>query len=423
MKATLATSTSVVIHITPCIYTDFVSHVSASGFLKTSVQLHRAEGPAVSTTNFGFLAILEGLMEAFCSWIPVNPHLNQLSALRASAVSTKVCKYTKRVRGAPVASSSKDGNSEETASWQQEIRLLLNPNITTGAKQVLLQDLAKRTPEIIEDSCSMARSNPNMRGILDVLRQVTEDIVPDLVLNGPRYFARAVQEFPDGVTRQAKDSNSLRNSMPRPTAEELQQEFRNVFNRTPEGLFTPQYETLCSYDGFEIRKYPTLIVATSAMSPNKIGADITEVESAAAMGQAFNTLAGYLFGKNESKTAMKMTTPVVLDKGAPNEKMSFIIGEYNSVGDVPNTLDDSVVLREEEGKIYAVLEFSGYVTQGEAKRQREKLLSLLARNGVQTTDDGRDTYKCMIYNGPSTLPNLRRNEMMIEVVCPEDEAQ
>lgn len=361
-------------------------------------------------------------MEAFCSWIPVHPHLNWVRTLRTGAVATKKCKYTKRTRCAPFASPSMNGKHEETASWQQEIRLLLNPNITNGARQVLLQDLAKRTPEIIEDTCSMARSNPNMKGILDVLRQVTEDIVPDLVLNGPGYLAKAVQEFPNGVTRQAMDSNSMPNSMPRPTAADLRQEFRNVFNRTPEGLFTPQYEVLCSYDGFEIRKYPTLIVATSAMNPDKTGADTTEVESAAAMGQAFSTLAGYLFGKNDSKTAMKMTTPVVLDKGVPDEKMSFIIGEYTSVEDVPKTLDDSVVLREEEGRVYAVLEFSGYVTQGEAKRQREELLSLLSKNGIQTTDIGRGTYKCMIYNGPSTLPNLRRNELMIEVVCPEKEA-
>ncbi|KAI0564760.1 SOUL heme-binding protein [Gracilaria domingensis] len=361
-------------------------------------------------------------MQAFAVCLPVCGSCAQSQFLIKSTSSTRQVRHSKRVRRFPLASSSND-SSDGSATWQQELQLLLNPNLTRGAKEVLLQDLAKRTPEIFDDTRSLVCNNPNVKGLRDVFRQLSEDVIPDLLLNGPRYFSRAMQDLPDNVSRVSKDTAAMREAMPRPTREEFQREFRNIFNRTPEGLYTPEYKVLCSYEGYEIREYPTVIVATSKMNPDRQGSEATEVESASAMGQSFNTLAGYLFGKNESKTAMKMTTPVVLDKGSVDETMSFIIGEYSSVEDVPKTLDESVTLREEVGKTYAVLEFSGFVTQGEAKRQRERLLSLIAREDVQTTEEGKSSYKCLVYNGPSTLPSRRRNDMMIEVVYPRKETE
>ncbi|CAN8069012.1 unnamed protein product [Agarophyton chilense] len=356
-------------------------------------------------------------MQAFSFYMPIYGSFSTFSFLQKSSPSTKTIRCSKRSGRVPIASSS-DQRSDDSATWQQEVQLLFNPKLTRGAKEVLLQDLAKRSPEIFDDTRSMLCNNSNFRGLQDVFRQLAEDVIPDLVVNGPRYFSRAVQDLPENVSRMSGDTEAMREAMPTPSSEDLQREFRNIFNRTPEGLYTPEYRVLCSYDGYEIREYPTVIVATSSMNPSTQESEATEVESASAMGKTFNTLAGYLFGKNENKTAMKMTTPVVLDKGAQEETMSFIIGEYNSVQEVPKTLDDSVTLREEVGKTYAVLEFSGYVTQGEAKRQRKKLLSLIARDGIQTTQEGNSTYKCLIYNGPSTLPSRRRNDMMIEVVYP-----
>lgn len=296
--------------------------------------------------------------------------------------------------------------------------MLLDPTMPVGAKQVLVQDLAKRAPEILNDSFNKSCKEFGLEGVGDVIRQFQEDLLPDLLSNGPRYVARAAEELPKTMSRMSSNSDTMRAGMPTSmNAEEVQREFRNIFNRTPEGLFTPDYMVLGKFGGYEIRQYPTLIIAETKMAPEgKSTAGTTEVENASAMGQSFSNLAGFLFGKNEGKTAMKMTTPVILSKGQPEETMSFIIGEYDNVEAVPSSLDDSVTLREQPGQIYAVSEFTGYVTQGEANRQREKLLNVLSRDGIELSPDGESTYKCMIYNGPSTLPNLRRNEMMIEVI-------
>lgn len=326
------------------------------------------------------------------------------------------------VRGLVYAKQNSESYSETNdafASWQESARMLFDPSLNSSARRVLLQDLSKRFPESFNDFLNSPCVARHTNGLTDVFRQVVDDILPDLVSNGPRYASRATENMP---RRGSSSTDSSRQTSPPPfpspslNLDDVGREFRNVFNRTPEGLYTPEYRVLLSGEGYQVRQYPSLIVAETSMVPSTEEGNPTEVESAAAMGQSFNNLAGYLFGKNSSKTEMKMTTPVVLSKGIPmQETMSFIIGEYASLEDVPKSLGNSVSLRDEPGKVYAVCEFSGFVTQGEAKRQRERLLSMLSRDNIHVTDLGKQTYKCMIYNGPSTLPNLRRNELLLEV--------
>lgn len=341
------------------------------------------------------------------------------------------------------ASSSSHGNTEKqsnrndvtsspfadgrAASWQEELRMLFDPQMPAGAKQVLAQDLAKRAPELFNHSClNQSLRDFGLSGVADVFRQFQEDLLPDLIANGPKYVSKAAEELPKTFSRANANAENTRPGIPSSVKpEEVGREFRNIFNRTPEGLFTPEYKILGKFDGYEIRQYPTLIVAETPMMPSRTNTSTgpTEVENASTMGQSFNNLAGFLFGKNKDSKAMKMTTPVILSKGVPEETMSFIIGEYGRVEDVPKSLDEKVTLREQPGQIFAVLEFTGFATQGEAKRQRRKLLSLLSRDDIALAPDTENSFKCMIYNGPSTLPNLRRNDLMIEVVYSAEAAK
>lgn len=316
------------------------------------------------------------------------------------------------------ASNNRDDDTN-TTDWKEDLRLLLDPTLNTSARQVLLQDLAKRAPNTLNDFLNSSCISRNTKGVSDVARQITDDVLPDLLANGPRYVASAINNATTG-----KSDFSSGASFPSPTSlslEDVSREFRNVFNRTPEGLFTPEYRVLLNAQTYEIRQYPSLIIAETAMRKDQDVASVsstTEFESAAAMGRSFNNLAGYLFGNNIEKKEMKMTTPVMVSKGTSDEDkecLSFIIGEYATVDDVPKTTNDSIDIREEPGRIYAVSEFSGFATKGEISRQREKLLTLLSQDNIQLTEYGKKNYKCMIYNGPSTIPSLRRNELMIEV--------
>lgn len=353
--------------------------------------------------------------------------------------------------------SPRPADSTSSPSLQDELRLLLDPTLNSSARQILAQDMLARVPEALRSFASdsstprssasnESSSNPSSLadcplvrdlGLSDLARQFTDDVLPDLLANGPRYVARAVDELPNAVNRYSTSSSgttppSTSANVPL-SSEVIAEEVRNIFNRTPEGLYTPQYEVLLKRDHLELRRYPTLILAQTQMAPRTDDtSSVTEVESAAAMGSSFSNLADYLFGNNESKAPMKMTTPVFLDKQvdmvegkvAPSEEshesksemMSFIIGEYDNLSDVPKAVDDTVELVEVPGGVYAAVEFTGFVTQGEARRQRERIMALLEKEeGIRLAPNADKTFKCLIYNGPSTLPNLRRNEILVEV--------
>ena len=66
------------------------------------------------------------------------------------------------------------------------------------------------------------------------------------------------------------------------------------------GVEEPSYSVLSNDGDVEVRKYAPQIVAT------------TEVEGdrEAALSEGFRRLAGYIFGKNRSKTKIAMTAPV-----------------------------------------------------------------------------------------------------------------
>ena len=65
-------------------------------------------------------------------------------------------------------------------------------------------------------------------------------------------------------------------------------------------LETPEYTILYKASDFEVREYAAFLVAETPMPPG----------SGAASGSGFQELAGYIFGGNQSKQSMEMTTPV-----------------------------------------------------------------------------------------------------------------
>ena len=92
--------------------------------------------------------------------------------------------------------------------------------------------------------------------------------------------------------------------------------------RRPEGLETPEYDVVLSGKdsgsslgkNMEIRSYkPYSVCSVSMVKPRPSKSEKTDrkVGSPELKGaSSFGALAGYLFGKNDQSTAMKMTTPV-----------------------------------------------------------------------------------------------------------------
>jgi hypothetical protein len=193
--------------------------------------------------------------------------------------------------------------------------------------------------------------------------------------------------------------------------------------RIPEGLETPEYEIIAQKGSVEIRRYKPYTVCTVSMNKprpkdaSKTDANIQQPEMSGA--SSFGALAGYLFGKNDQSTAMKMTTPVFqAPTGDDTEEMQmqFVLPSqhWNDESTAPKPLDGSGVnLRRQEEEIRAVAMFGGYASKKEVDRRRNELLTGIAQNPEWKAVTGKTTLAQ--YNDPFTVPWKRLNEISVVV--------
>ncbi|KAL0740276.1 hypothetical protein Bca4012_081789 [Brassica carinata] len=223
---------------------------------------------------------------------------------------------------------------------------------------------------------------------------------------------------------------------------------------------TPKYTVAKSGEGYEVRQYPPAVSAEVTYDPSEFKGD---------KDGGFQVLAKYIgvFGKPENqkiamtspvittegekiamtspvitkegeKIAMtspvitkegekiSMTSPVITKEaekidmtkeggGGKNKKtvtMQFLLPEmYEKAEDAPRPTDERVVIREEGGRKYGVVTFSGTAGERVVSEKVKKLRSDLERDGFKITGE----FVLARYNPPWTLPPFRTNEVMIPV--------
>lgn len=149
-------------------------------------------------------------------------------------------------------------------------------------------------------------------------------------------------------------------------------------------------------------------------------------DDSAARSEAFNILAGYIFGKNHDKREIAMTAPVETNSGrqidmtAPVETstasagkmtMRFFLPADVTPANAPVPNDPRVRLCEIPAQTIAVLRFSGsWTPQAIAEKQSELLAKL---KGTTWATVGQPF--ALFYDPPFTLPPLRRNEAAVLV--------
>jgi hypothetical protein len=300
-------------------------------------------------------------------------------------------------------------------------------------------------------------------GTRAVARQIANDILPQLAANtrpnkkngstnsqlfpfplppvppvsslekvGSRLFKTITNQMQTTLENIQEDIKDPLNRIPQrltQQTEELVNEVQNVFLETPTGLQEPPYKVVETCEGYEIRDYDGYTVASTVIegylveeedvadgsrrtSSSKEGGGIL------GMGTAFNTLAAYLFGANQEKKSMAMTTPVTTtSKG----EMRFYLSER---GVIPQPLVDETAGSDPTIKVLdipaarlAVRQFTGFVTDGEVARQKDTLLSALEMDSVELDVAHGSVVPHVIfqYNPPYTLPMVRRNEIAVPV--------
>lgn len=178
---------------------------------------------------------------------------------------------------------------------------------------------------------------------------------------------------------------------------------------------TLSYKVLSNDKEYEIRELPQHIIAETTVT-----GDFDD-----ASGEAFNILAGYIFGNNKKSETIAMTTPVieneseiiamtapVVEQDSPkNQKIfSFVMPKQYNLENLPQPLDSRVKIKKIESKKIAVLTFSGFYSEKKITAKKELLKQYLDRDGLKYT-----TISWAGYNPPWTPPFMRRLEVWAEL--------
>lgn len=180
----------------------------------------------------------------------------------------------------------------------------------------------------------------------------------------------------------------------------------------------PSYEILVRKAGYELRKYPAVLLVD------------TPTQAFVAGDNSFRKLAKFIgvFGSPENKESesISMTAPVITtpSESASNDSaftMGFVLpSKFENVERVPTPTDPSVSIKSANWGTVACATFSGWASESDVKRQEDTLKKLLLQDGY--TVAGRTLLAR--YNPPWTLGPLRKNEVLIpvqSVVSPQAE--
>ena len=173
-----------------------------------------------------------------------------------------------------------------------------------------------------------------------------------------------------------------------------------IFMKTISDIEMYSYKVLKKYDQFEIRKYAAANFSYVTMKTGSYQ------ESS---GNGFKSLAGYIFGGNDKKESIAMTSPVVMDLDE-TVTMQFMLPAKYKLDDLPTPNNPDVHFKTEKEKFLATIAFGGWSSDKKIAEYTEKLKALLKENGITHFNN----FSYFGYNPPFQLIN-RRNEIAVEI--------
>lgn len=187
-----------------------------------------------------------------------------------------------------------------------------------------------------------------------------------------------------------------------------------------DGTEEPAYEVVGLVNGAEVRRYGPRLAAEVTVGGDEV----------AARSEGFSPLARFIFGANEGGAKVAMTAPVAQ---APSEKIAMTIpvvqgraagggegGEWTirffmpsqyTEETLPRPKDERVRIITVPGETYAVLRFRGSTGPDAVAAQKQRLMAALATGPWAPTAEP----EAWFYDPPWTIPNLRRNEVVVRV--------
>ncbi len=170
----------------------------------------------------------------------------------------------------------------------------------------------------------------------------------------------------------------------------------------------PKYQIIKSKDIYEIREYGDRLAAEIQYTSQESG---------------FRYLFNYISGANNSSEKVQMTVPVTqsikIDMTSPvtqsqkngKMQMQFFLPSKFTIQNAPKPSNKRVKLIIVEGGFYAVIKYSGRLTNQNFLKHYKKLKNQLIKDKIEFIEPAIRA----AFNGPFTLPVFRRNEIMIKV--------
>ena len=155
----------------------------------------------------------------------------------------------------------------------------------------------------------------------------------------------------------------------------------------------PPFETIHKTDIYEIRQYADRLA---------VQATYTNQDS------SFRNLFNYISGANIDSQKIKMTIPVTESKEDSKMVMQFYLPSNFTKKTAPVPTDPRVKLINMEKGYYAVIKYSGRITDKNFNKHIKILRKSLLEDKIKIIGPAIKA----TYNGPFTLPILRRNEAM-----------
>ena len=126
---------------------------------------------------------------------------------------------------------------------------------------------------------------------------------------------------------------------------------------------------------------------------------------------SFRNLFNYISGANIDSEKIKMTTPVTQSKESSEMVMQFYLPSKFTKKTAPVPTDPRVELITIEEGHYAVIKYSGRLTDKNFNKHKKILRENLIEDKIEIIGPAIKA----TFNGPFTLPILRRNEVMFRV--------
>lgn len=192
----------------------------------------------------------------------------------------------------------------------------------------------------------------------------------------------------------------------------------SVFGQT--NVETAPYTLLKSDSALkiEIRNYEAMVLVSADMSAD-------------GRNSAFRKLFRYISGENQvaqqismtapvfmnepdhvpQGTEIAMTAPVLMNNADGKPMMSFVMPKDFTLENTPKPNDPSLQVTEVKNYKVATIQFSGILSRSNVAEHTQILQDWLKAQGYVTIGSPIEAG----YNGPMTLPMLRRNEILIAI--------